>query len=47
MKVYPTFGSLFQSISLIPGIDISWYYGTTFITVCFIFWTVSLVIEKE
>jgi len=46
MKVHFSAGWQFQSVSLIPGLDISWYYNTFSIAGLFLMWTVSITFSK-
>ena len=46
MKIHFSAGRQFKSISIIPGIDISWYYKSIIIAVLFLFWSFSVTFAK-
>ena len=46
MKIHFSAGRQFKSISIIPGIDIIWYYKSIIIAVLFLFWSFSVTFAK-
>jgi len=42
-----SFEKQFQSMSILPGIDISWYGNVVSIQILLFFWTVNITIYKS